>query len=193
MSQVDIGEGSTQSPQLITSALKTRSAWITIILPALAFWTVFVWINGPSGWETMVTRGLSDNDDLMRFAQIRDLLAGQAFFDLHQSRMNAPYGLDMHWSRLVDLPIAGLFYIGGNLLGDALAGPFAVTIWPMLTLLPAFIALGFICRRLAVTTQSCPVSSFPSWRQRHSTFLRPEKSTTTMFKWRFASRWSHAR
>jgi len=50
-------------------------------------------------------------DDAMRLAQVRDLLAGQSWYDLTQWRMNVPFGLPMHWSRLIDAPIAGLILI----------------------------------------------------------------------------------
>ena len=42
----------------------------------------------------------------MRLVQVRDLLQGQGWFDVFLHRMNAPYGLAMHWSRLVDGPLA---------------------------------------------------------------------------------------
>lgn len=48
-----------------------------------------------------------DGDDLMRLQQVRDLLAGQSWFDVTQYRMNPPDGAAMHWSRLVDIPLAG--------------------------------------------------------------------------------------
>src|SRR5690349_2023478 len=49
-----------------------------------------------------------DNDSLLRLVQVRDLLAGQGWFDLHQYRMGPEGGFVMHWSRLVDAPIAGI-------------------------------------------------------------------------------------
>ncbi|MEM7424711.1 MAG: hypothetical protein AAF441_01355 [Pseudomonadota bacterium] len=126
--------------------LAEQSLWISVVLPAVVFWAIFAWMNGPSGFEKLLERGPIDNDDLMRLAQIRDLLAGQGFFDLNQARMNAPFGLDMHWSRLVDASVAGLMLLGEQFLGKDLAEPFALTVWPIITLLPAFIALGFISR-----------------------------------------------
>src|SRR5471030_1731840 len=50
-------------------------------------------------------------DDAMRLTEVRDLLAGQSWFDLTQWRMNAPFGLPMHWSRLIDAPIASLILL----------------------------------------------------------------------------------
>ena len=49
---------------------------------------------------------IGDNDSLLRLVEIRDLLGGQGWFDLHQYRMGPPGGFVMHWSRLVDAPIA---------------------------------------------------------------------------------------
>ncbi len=47
-------------------------------------------------------------DDAMRLVQVRDLLAGQNWFDLTQHRLSPPAGVTMHWSRLIDLPLAAL-------------------------------------------------------------------------------------
>ena len=43
--------------------------------------------------------------------EVRDLLAGQGWFDLHQYRMAPPEGTLMHWSRLVDIPLAALLWL----------------------------------------------------------------------------------
>ena len=47
-----------------------------------------------------------DNDSLLRIVQVRDLIAGQGWFDLTQYRMGLDGGFVMHWSRIVDAPIA---------------------------------------------------------------------------------------
>jgi len=59
-------------------------------------------------WAQIRWFGLGDTDDNMRIMQVRALLHGQGWFDLRQYRMNPPWGANIHWSRLVDLPIAGL-------------------------------------------------------------------------------------
>ncbi len=64
---------------------------------------------------------LPDGDDYMRLQQVRDLLAGQSWFDLHQYRYVAPVGAPMHWSRLVDIPIAGLILIFKPFTGQIIA------------------------------------------------------------------------
>src|SRR6266545_1943259 len=60
-------------------------------------------------------------DDAMRLAEVRDLLNGQGWFDLTQYRLNPPAGVAMHWSRLIDLPIALLIRAGEIVLPAALA------------------------------------------------------------------------
>lgn len=61
----------------------------------------------------------------MRLVQVRDLLQGQGWSDVVLHRMNAPYGLAMHWSRLVDGPLALLVLVSER---------FAVTAWPLFLL-----------------------------------------------------------
>ncbi|MCB2057884.1 MAG: AcrB/AcrD/AcrF family protein, partial [Novosphingobium sp.] len=55
-------------------------------------------------WQGIAAMALPDADDTLRMVQVRDLLAGQHFWDLHQYRVDPPQGVLMHWSRLVDLP-----------------------------------------------------------------------------------------
>ncbi|MGP1355114.1 MAG: hypothetical protein ACTS11_01195 [Roseicyclus sp.] len=80
-------------------------------------------------------------DDAMRLVQVRDLLAGQGWFDLVQARLG-PEGTEMHWSRLVDAPIAALIWLVAPLLGTAEAERAVSVFWPLLTLLPAVLAMA---------------------------------------------------
>lgn len=74
-----------------------------------------------------------DNDALLRMVQVRDLIAGQGWFDLHQYRMGLEGGFPMHWSRIVDAPIAGIDLAVWFLTGDmALAEKIASILWPLL-------------------------------------------------------------
>src|SRR3954463_7150898 len=70
--------------------------------------------------------GLGDTDDNMRMMQVRAWLSGQGWYDLRQYRMNPPAGADIHWSRLVDLPIAGLKFAFAPIFGGATAERIAV-------------------------------------------------------------------
>src|ERR1700687_3187469 len=44
-------------------------------------------------------------DDAMRLVEVRDLIAGQGWFDLTQHRLDPP-GVSIHWSRGIDAPLA---------------------------------------------------------------------------------------
>ena len=52
--------------------------------------------------------GFGDPDDAMRLVEARAWLAGQSWFDLTAHRLDPPFGASMHWSRLVDLPLASM-------------------------------------------------------------------------------------
>jgi len=91
---------------------------------------------------------LSDTDDNLRMSQVRALLAGQDWFDLRQYRLNPPYGANIHWSRLVDLPIAGIILALRPLIGGPDAERTAIAIAPMLPLLPLLFSLALTVRRL---------------------------------------------
>src|SRR5882724_847821 len=69
-------------------------------------------------------------DDAMRLVEVRDFLAGQAWFDLTQYRLSPPGGVATHWSRLIDLPLALLIGAGEMLAPSALAERVAVIVWP---------------------------------------------------------------
>jgi hypothetical protein len=61
-----------------------------------------------SGW---------DPDDQLRLVQLRDFLGGQSWWDSSQYRLNAPDGGPMHWSRLIELPLAAIVLAFRPLLG----------------------------------------------------------------------------
>ena len=73
---------------------------------------------------------LPDSDDAMRLVQVRDLLAGQGWFDMVQHRLMPPGGAGMHWSRLVDAPLAGLIGLATPWLGRPLAEGIVAAAWP---------------------------------------------------------------
>jgi len=88
-------------------------------------------------------------DDAMRLAEVRDLIAGQTWFDLTQHRMNVPFGLPMHWSRLIDAPIAGLILLFRTAMPAARAETVTAWCWPLLTALPVLVGLAAAGKRLA--------------------------------------------
>jgi hypothetical protein len=85
-------------------------------------------------------------DNAMRLLSVRDLLNGQSWFDMTQHRVLPPEGLSLHWSRLVDAPIAGLELLFRLFLSPAGAELAAAFVWPALVF-TAFLALtGHVAR-----------------------------------------------
>jgi hypothetical protein len=105
---------------------------------------VLLWMK----WGAIHWLSLGDTDDNMRFDQVRDWLAGQGWYDLRQYRLNPPEGFSIHWSRLVDLPIAAILVTMRPLFGEYAADRIAVAVAPMLPMLPAFLAMTVTVRRL---------------------------------------------
>jgi hypothetical protein len=117
-------------------------------LVTLIFWVAFAIALLVEKANAIHWFALGDTDDNMRFDQVRDWLAGQGWYDLRQYRMNPPGGFSIHWSRLVDLPLAGLILALKPLVGSALADRWACAIAPMLPMLLAMMMLAVTVRRL---------------------------------------------
>ncbi|SFS05226.1 hypothetical protein [Sphingomonas jatrophae] len=115
---------------------------------AIAFWLVgagaMLWYK----WGGIYWFALSDTDDNLRIAEVRAWIAGQGWYDLRQYRLDPPTGASIHWSRLVDIPIAGLILLLKPILGGPWADRWAVAIAPMLPLLVAIVAAMLAVRRL---------------------------------------------
>lgn len=90
----------------------------------------------------LAERRFPDPDDVLRLVQLRDLLGGQGWFDLHQYRIDGPQGTLMHWSRLVDLPLALVVGALAPVIGMAAAEQVAVVAVPLITLLAILLAVA---------------------------------------------------
>ena len=109
-------------------------------------WAAMSLIAIVANGTAIVALDLSDTDDAMRMAQVRDLLAGQSWWDLKQYRVNpAGGGVLMHWSRIVDAPLALGILILEPLFGQAMAERIVMTLWPPMlgAALSAACALGY--------------------------------------------------
>ncbi|TGS40716.1 MULTISPECIES: GtrA family protein [unclassified Mesorhizobium] len=100
-------------------------------------------LNAQQGFPQLANPA-GDNDSLLQLVEVRDLLAGQGWFDLHQYRMGLEGGFVMHWSRLLDAPLALSILAVSSLTGSAaLAEQIVQIVWPALQF---FIAVLFIIR-----------------------------------------------
>lgn len=96
--------------------------------------------------DAIVAWTMGDPDDELRLVQVRDWLAGQSWWDITQYRMNPPYGGPMHWSRLVDVPIAAMIVLLRPFLGENLAEQWASALVPLIT-------YGCVLAMFAATTR----------------------------------------
>lgn len=113
------------------------------------FWIGYAIFAIVNRWGAIQGFALGDTDDNLRMAQVRALLGGQGWYDLAQHRLDPVHGgANIHWSRLVDLPLAGLMLLLRPFVGGVGAERWAVAIAPLLAFLPMLFGLGLVTRRL---------------------------------------------
>jgi len=117
-------------------------------LSAAAIWAGTCLLLVIITWSAIVAWRFPDPDDQMRLLEVRDWLAGQSWFDVTQHRFNIPAGLPMHWSRLVDLPIAAVVLTLRPLLGQLLAEHVALVVVPLVTLAAVMALVAALARRM---------------------------------------------
>ncbi len=144
-----------------TSAL-SRMGWLPLVLVG---WLGLSLAALRLAWPSITAMRFPDPDDALRLVQVRNWLNGQGWFDLHLYTINPPNGVLMHWSRLVDAPIAGLILLLRPFLGQAAAEQVTVVAVPLLTLLAATLLAGRTAARLGGARgalYSCLLMAFAS-------------------------------
>jgi hypothetical protein len=137
--------------------------WFIAALPALSKLFIF-------GGELSFA---ADNDALMRVVQVRDLLAGQGWFDLAQHRLGIGDNTPLHWSRLVDAPLAGLILLFEPIYGRQSAELVTVTVWPLALLVPGLWAAASIGRRLGGRFAGWAAAIFMAAMLQHTNAFAP--------------------
>jgi hypothetical protein len=87
-------------------------------------------------------------DDAMRLVEVRDLIGGQGWFDLFQYRLDPP-GTSMHWSRVIDAPLAALILLLKPLLGTHGAEAVTLYFWPALLFAVALALIAAIAKQMS--------------------------------------------
>lgn len=119
---------------------------LAAIVPALAGAALLTLPRARAVWSA---GEFYDSDDAMRAVQLRDLLAGQAWFDMTARRLDPPDGLFMHWSRVVDTPLAALDLLFGLFLVPEMAERATRLAFPFLCLALLFALAAFAARVFA--------------------------------------------
>lgn len=117
-------------------------------------WTIFaIWLLLSTaliitGWNNIHLGVGWDPDDQLRLVQLRDFLNGQGWLDNRQYRLNPPEGAPMHWSRLIELPLAALVLLGAPLIGQVQAEIVASTVVPLSLFGYIIFLLAYIASRV---------------------------------------------
>jgi hypothetical protein len=131
-----------------SGAVNSRPATDTRVL-LIIIWCAITAEYLIAGWGR---DGALSTDDAMRLVEVRDFLAGQGWFDFTQYRLNPPDGVVMHWSRLIDLPLATLIRAAETVLPTGWAERLVVTVWPIALLLIFLAGVARLARDLADET-----------------------------------------
>lgn len=122
---------------------------LTPDLFALLLWLLFGAAALVLHRDAIAALTFSDPDNAMRLAQVRDLAAGQGWFDTTQYRVNpADGGGLMHWSRFIDAQLVGLIAVLRLFVEPAAAERWAVAIYPLLLVLPLLLVFSRLLRIL---------------------------------------------
>ena len=89
----------------------------SIVWPILIGWGIAAVVFCITGAAGIAQLRFPDPDDAMRLLEVRDWLGGQGFYDVWQHRL-AGGAFSMHWSRLVDMPLAAVMLIADPLFGE---------------------------------------------------------------------------
>ncbi|WP_404336392.1 hypothetical protein AB2M62_19140 [Sphingomonas sp. MMS12-HWE2-04] len=114
----------------------------------LSGWVVAALVLTLVSLPQIVHLWFSDPDDPMRLLEVRDWLAGQSWWDVSQHRLWGG-AFAMHWSRLVDLPLAASMALLDPMIGPAASTRVALVLVPLLTLLAVMALAATLTRRLA--------------------------------------------
>jgi hypothetical protein len=119
----------------------------SFLLLLLGAWAVAVVQLMISGWA-VTAETLMDTDDAMRLVQVRELIQGRGWFELHMNRVEPPLGYHSHWSRLIDAGLAGLYLLFRPIAEPLMAERLMRAIWPMIWLLVAIAGAASIAWRI---------------------------------------------
>lgn len=113
-----------------------------------ALWAALAAAYIAINFSSIIALRMPDADDYLRLQQVRDWLAGQPWFDVSQHRINPPEGGALHWSRVVDIPIAGGILLLTPIFGQPTAELIVGTALPLLLMGVAMFIVAAIATRL---------------------------------------------
>ena len=137
-----------------TSGRSFHPVLLALII-ALPIALAMSWSRTVTIWRTGT---FFDTDDAMRAVQVRAWMAGQGWFDLAAHRLNPPDGVFMHWSRVVDVPLAVLVRAFDLVLPPELAERAARILFPVALQAALIAAMAATARTLAGPAAAVPAA-----------------------------------
>ena len=134
--------------------------------PILVAWlmalAILAMTIAPMALATIRDGTLFDNDDAMRLVQMREWMDGKSWFEVTERRVDPPAGMASHWSRLIELPLAGAIAMLSAALDDRdLAERIVVALWPCVLLAALVLAmLALAARTFAAPTLLAAAAMF---------------------------------
>ncbi len=116
----------------------SRLAWI-------AGWALAALVLVASHGSAALQQAFSEPDNAMRLVRVRDMLAGQGWFDSVQHRLSPPAGVPMHWAQWIDGLLAAPIFLLTPLIGQHAAEIVVAFAWP----------LGLLALFMMVTVRVC--------------------------------------
>lgn len=101
-----------------------RTAW-------LVGWALAAIILVASAGMAALHQDFSEPDNAMRLVRVRDMLAGQGWFDSIQHRLNPPEGTPMHWAQWIDAVLAAPIAVLKPITGQQSAEIAMAFAWPL--------------------------------------------------------------
>jgi hypothetical protein len=134
-------------------------SWFFVLLGA----ALAIYLNYSFMGKNFFTGRFIDSDDLLRLKQVRDLLDGKSWFDVHEPRIGAPFGLETNWSRLLDGLIALAIRVTQEYAGRERAEYLVQLFYPLALIVPAVVAIAVVANRfggrLAATFASIQIAA----------------------------------
>ncbi|WP_394152168.1 hypothetical protein [Vibrio maritimus] len=112
---------------------------IIIVVWVVVFCTAFIY-----SFPSILNGDLGDNDNYMRLHQVSTFIQSPSLYQLPLERFNPEDGRVMHWSRIVDVPVALVIWLTGYVVSEPLAVALSLFFVPTLY----FLGLLYLMARL---------------------------------------------
>ncbi len=131
------------------------SRYLPAAIVVAGAWAIALFFYLSTGFAGALEGQYRDPDDYMRLLQVGRWLDGAGWYDTTMPRLNPPAGIELHWSRLADLPLAAVIALTEHWLGREGAMHAAALA------VPSGLFLGFLALTVWMARPSLPRAAAP--------------------------------